>query len=339
LARLSAVVCTSHSPFLYAPPEQWELARSARASAGGIAPTVAIDSGQANADKHARCMAALDVLKARLQEARPDVILVFGDDQSEQFGFDNFPAFCVYAGEQFSGFKVSGKFGLPVPKVAREDRPRTPEHWADVPGHPDFAKALLIGLLKSDFDVGFSLALPRPEEGIGHAFTRPFVHLAPEFDIPTVPFFVNCYFGPQPTGRRCAQLGRAVRQVIESMPEDLNVVIIGSGGLWHTPMFPESILDEAFDTAILDGVRAGDADAMATYFDSRDPQLEPDDTAGTKLYSGGTGMILGFGAGTGETRNWIVAAAAAGNTPGTVIDYVPAYASPVGLAFAYWSFT
>ena len=54
------------------------------------------------------------------------------------------------------------------------------------------------------------------------------------------------------------------------------------------------------------------------------------------LASGGTGILLGVGGGTGETRNWIVAAAVADGQPATVIDYVPIYASPIGTSFAYW---
>ena len=51
---------------------------------------------------------------------------------------------------------------------------------------------------------------------------------------------------------------------------------------------------------------------------------------------GVTGMSGGLGSGSGETRNWIAAAAVAEGTKGTVVDYVPVYASPCGMGFAYW---
>ena len=38
--------------------------------------------------------------------------------------------------------------------------------------------------------------------------------------------------------------------------------------------------------------------------------------------------------GTGEGRNWIVAAGVAGARPWTVVDYVPVYYSPIGAGFA-----
>jgi len=84
---------------------------------------------------------------------------------------------------------------------------------------------------------------------------RPSYYIDPEYKIPSVPFFVNCYYGPQPTAKRCYQLGRAVRAAIERIPLDLNVAVIGSGGLWHLPNYPNSWLDETFDANILAGIK------------------------------------------------------------------------------------
>ena len=336
MSQICAALCTSHSPFLFASPEEWAEARNVRAAAGGIAAEVPVDDADENRSKHARCMNALTVLRGVLQAARPDVILLFGDDQSEQFSFSNYPALEIFAGEEFSGFKISGKFGLPLPKRVRTDRPKTAEHWVTTPGHPALARWLITQLVEDGFDLSFSLSLPRPEEGIGHAFMRPSYFLIPGYNIPTVPFFVNCYYGPQPTGQRCVALGHAVRRAVERMPGDLRVAVIGSGGLWHTPMAPDSTLDSDFDRAILWGVRRGDAAGMGNYFDSHRPRPDPNDSAALNLASGGTHMVLGLGGGTGESRNWIITAAVVDGTPGLVVDYVPAYASPVGLAFAYW---
>ena len=66
-------------------------------------------------------------------------------------------------------------------------------------------------LVSDGFDLAFSNELPDEHEGMGHAFMRPMYYLDPEYKLPMVPFSVNCYYGPQPTGKRCYQLGRAVR--------------------------------------------------------------------------------------------------------------------------------
>lgn len=317
-------------------PEEWEEARACRAERGGIGPNVPIDSATENEVKHARCMAALTALSETLKTARPDVLLIFGDDQFEQFDFSNFPAFSIYVGETFSGFRISDKHGLPVPGKSRQARPKTREHWASVPGAPAFGRALIESLMEQGFDLGFSLNLPRPDEGIGHAFMRPLESLTPNHDIPTVPFFVNCYFGPQPTGRRCVELGRAIRRAIEGMPANIRVGVVGSGGMWHTPMFPGAYLDEDFDRALLDYLKQGDASGMGAHFDGHESRFKSRDPAQLHSLSGGTDMLLGYGGGTGEIRNWIVVTAIMDGLPGTVIDYVPVYASPVGLAFAHW---
>jgi hypothetical protein len=165
---------------------------------------------------------------------------------------------------------------------------------------------------------------------------RPSYYLIPEYDVPTIPFFVNCYFGPQPTGRRCFELGSAVRKIIESYPEDLRVAVLGSGGLWHTPGAPNAYLDEAFEQDILAAFAAGAPRVAAEQFDAKGQLLSSSDPEEVKRASGGTGVLLGLGSGTGEIRNWLIAAAVAGESPATIVDYVPVYASPCGMGFAYW---
>ncbi len=92
---------------------------------------------------------------------------------------------------------------------------------------------------------------------------------------------------------------------------------LGSGGLWHTPGAKDAYLNEEFDQGSLDAVKLGDARKFAEHFDTGRPP-------------GGTVS------GTGETRNWIAAAGVAVGIPGKVVDYIPVYASPCGMGFAYW---
>ena len=335
MARVSTVIAVSHSPFLFTSYEEWEPGRQQRLSRGRLDPKTPVDTVEENAAKEKRIKHAYGVLKQVLERAKPDVLLIFGDDQLEQFNFKNFPAMAVFTGPSYEGYKISRMIGLPT-RPDRQVREKTPEHWTKVQSHPQFSRTLMRELVADGFDLAFSNDLVDMEEGMGHAFLRPSYYLDPEYRIPTVPFFVNCYFGPQPTARRCFELGRAVRAAIERMPLDLNVAVIGSGGLWHMPNYPMSWMDEDFDQHILAGIKKGDARATAAYFDSVVPPYDPADEHSLDLVSGGTGMVLGYGGGTGETRNWIVASAVADGKPGTVVDYVPVYASPLGAGFAYW---
>jgi len=330
VAQLCSVIATSHSPLLFVDGGQWGRIRELRDLPGRYAPGTPTDSAAENLAKYARCVSAFAELRGQLARARPDVLVIFGDDQDEQFTPATMPTLAVYAGEEFAGYRISRFEGVPLPDTVRAERARTPEHWATVPGCPPLARHLVTGLVASGFDPAWMLSLPDPDEGMSHAFMRPLHCLRPEFDLPTVPVFVNCFYGPQPTARRCYQLGRAVRELIASWPPDLRVAVIASGGLWHTPLDAGATIDERFDADILAAVESGDARAMAARFDAGLSLPQPPSAAG------GTGMALGYGSGTGETRNWVAAAAVADGVPGRVVDSVPIWASPIGVAFAYW---
>jgi hypothetical protein len=314
MATLAGVFAMSHSPFCYMPPERWNEVRATRS----LRPDVPLDDLAGSRAKAARVAAAFATLRAELAAAAPDVLVVFGDDQLECFDFTNFPAFAVFAGETFHGALAGG---------AR----------ASVPGQPRLASALLSGLMRRGFDPAFSLEMPRPERGIGHAFLRPAESLT-DFRLPIVPIFLNCYYAPQPTALRCYQLGVAVREILAELPDRLRVAVVGSGGLWHTPRAKDAHLDEAFDGAMLAALAAGDARGMARHFDDyKVPAGDASQALGPRGPAA-TGLPAAAGpqGGTRETCNWIAAAAVAEGRPATVVDYVPIYASPIGAGFAYW---
>lgn len=335
MAKISLIVGCSHSPFLYTPPEQWNQIRERRS----LRDDVPYDSLEENNAKYQRCMQSFQVLKEKIEQVKPDVLLIFGDDQSEMFHFDNLPAFGVYVGAEFEGHKTTGR-----PVLQRADavggghvtRAEDPEHWASVKGCPPLAKQLMEGLMEREFDPAFSAELPNKERGMGHAFLRPEYYVTPEYNIPVVPVFVNCYYAPQPRAARCFELGKAVREVVEASPLDLNVAVMGSGGLWHTPGGKNAYLDEEFDQTILDAMRSGDGRAAAQYFDSQARPGQVGDAADARGLHGGTGMRGGVGGGTGEWRNWMAAAGVADGMHAHVIDYVPVYASPCAMGFAFW---
>ncbi|HEV8020322.1 MAG TPA: hypothetical protein VGP41_03600 [Candidatus Lustribacter sp.] len=336
MARISTVVCTSHSPWLFAQADEWVSQGRERYADGVQRPKVPTDTPEVSNEKHARCMRAFDVLREHVAAKRPDVLIIFGDDQTEQFTFKNLPAFNIFVGPQFEGWKISHYLGMPKRGKPREARAKTAANWTSVDGHPELARALTVGLMDRGFDVSYSLELNNPEEGMGHAIMRAATVLTPEYDVPVIPFLVNCCYGPSPRGRRCYELGRALRETIEAIPLDLSVAVVGSGGLWHMLRAPEPIIDEHFDHAILSGVRTGNARAIADVLDGYAPPVDLGDAGAVKYASNGSGMVLGIGHGSGEVRNWITAAAVADGMPGTVVDYVPIYASPIGVAFAYW---
>jgi hypothetical protein len=199
------------------------------------------------------------------------------------------------------------------------------------------ATKVLVGLMRRNFDPSFCMDMPKPDRGIAGGVIKTAEEIT-EWNVPIVPIMMNLYFAPQPTGTRCYELGKAVREIIEEDKSDLRVAVAGSGGLWHTPGRKGAWLNEEFDRRILDLLKVGDAKGMAEYFESY--EIPDSDTSQEYLTPGrqNTGMpMAGKGPqyGSRETCAWIAAAGCSEGSTTTIVDYIPTYASPVGNAFAY----
>lgn len=327
MAKLVGVYNMSHSPFCYMPAERWNQTRAGRSLREDV-PFEDLDEAKA---KQARIQAAFGVLRKKVAQAKPEVFIVFGDDQLECFDFNNYPPFMVYVGEEFQGtLSASDAYYTPS-----GERPKTA--LKTMKGHPGLAANLLTGLMQRGIDPAWAMDMPKPDKGIGHAVMRP-AESVTDLTTPVVPVLVNCYFAPQVTAKRCYQLGRAVREIIEEYPEDLRVAVLGSGGLWHTPGARDAYLDEDFDRGELAFMEAGDAKGMAEFFDAYAvPQDDHSQPVGERGRTA-TGLPASPGpqGGTREICNWIVTSAIADGSRATIVDYVPVYASPVGAGFAYW---
>jgi hypothetical protein len=326
VAKLVGVFNTAHSPFCYLAAEQWEQVRSIRPPYRSDVP---VDDAAVNVKKAARVQAGFTAVREQLEVARPDVLVVYGDDQVEMFDFNNFPSLAVYLGESFEGYRpeVSAR-----EELGDEDKSTSP--MQSVPGHPELATHLLTGLLASGFDPAFMKANPKPDKGMCHAIMNPLTSLT-DFSIPTVPVLLNAYYAPQITALRCYEVGKTIRQLIEEFPADIRVAVIGSGGLWHTPACTESYIDEAFDRQCLEYLAQGDIKAMASHFDAY--RAATDDASQENSGCGTTGLPTPGGpqGGTRETCGWIAAAAMTEGNPTVIVDYVPIYASPIGVSFSY----
>lgn len=327
MASVVGAYCVVHSPFCYMPPERWNEVRAVRS----LRADVPMEDLETNRAKSSRIQAGFAAVRRKLAEARPDAVVIFGDDQLECFDWSNFPAFGVFVGEEYEGSLSAVEANFGRPGYSDHAQPR-----GKLKNHPGLAVAILSGLMQRGFDPAFLMQSPKPEVGLGHAFFRPAESLT-DMQTPVVPILVNCFFGPQPTAMRCYQLGKAVRESIEAYPEGLRVAVVGSGGLWHTPGTPDAYLDEEFDRACLSYLEKGDIQGAARFFDS---YRVPEGDRSQDVFSRGrlsTGMPVSGGPqlGTREFCNWVAAAAAVEGARWRVVDYVPVYASPCGMAFAY----
>jgi Catalytic LigB subunit of aromatic ring-opening dioxygenase len=257
-----------------------------------------------------RVQAAVARLRSALSDARPDAVIVIGDDQDEQLTADNLPPFLVYWGDAIVNGSIENFDELPplaqhyLPGYKETDGRRA------YPVAVDLARHLIIAAQEADFDVAASQRLPDEDEGMGHAFAFPVRRLI-EGEVPIVPVMVNTYNPPsQPRAARCAAFGAMVRQAIDSFPGSARVAVIASGGLSHF------LVLEDLDREVLAALERRDLAALTAI---------PEPT---------------FTAGTSEIKNWIVAAGACHDRRFELVDYVPGYRTPAGsgtgLAFGLW---
>ena len=336
MAQPVIAIGTSHGPQLVTEPRDWPLRviadkRNSHYHRGRLYSFDELVALRADRDwapqitpevwqrKHGECQDAIAALADRFRAARPDVAIIFGNDQSEIFNDDNIPAFAVYSGEGIDNIPKSPEVlaNLP-PGVAEAERGYCPPVAARYPGHPVLARHLITELITAEFDVAQMNRLstgPRGHNGIPHAFGFVYRRIMRDEIIPSVPLFVNNYYEPnKPTVRRCMAFGRAVARAVRSFPGEMRVALIASGGLTHFA------IDEELDRKVLAAMQAGDLAAL-----ERIPE---------EMFRS---------PGTGEIKNWLPLAAATVELgmKMNLIDYVPCYRSPAGtgtaMAFAYWA--
>jgi hypothetical protein len=241
------------------------------------------DEGLGAARRHrAALIEGFRETRRRLDDFAPDLVLIWGDDQYENFKEDVIPPFCVLAYESI------------------EHRPWAEARWKKsgnawdeasdatfvYKGHRAAAKSLVSGLLDRGFDVSYAY---RPlHHPLGHAFMNTLLYLDYDrqgFPYPVVPFSINCYgrrvisqYGgaasfadlpteaqldpPSPAPWRCFDLGRAAARVMAESP--WRVALIASSSWSHAFLTPKHHLlypDVDADRALYDKLRVGDYEA------------------------------------------------------------------------------
>jgi hypothetical protein len=196
------------------------------------------DGGTAAAGKHREEMlVGLRRARAALDRFKPDLLIIWGDDQYENFREDVVPAFCIqaYPTREIQPWKNTHEIL------------RNTNYWNEtvetrrvIHGNPAAAKGLATALLDDGFDVAYSYK-PLHYEGLSHAFLNATLYLDFDrvgFDYPVIPISINCYgrkvighrgsfshFGnvqpddpPSPSPARCFDLGRAVARAAARSP-------------------------------------------------------------------------------------------------------------------------
>ncbi|MEQ8349641.1 MAG: hypothetical protein RIB84_17135 [Sneathiellaceae bacterium] len=327
MAQITLGIGTSHTPMLMSSPEDWRLnfpgrdsQRPQRDKEGGqvsfaeleriadprAAPSLSAESVGA---RHQRAQDGIAHLSKVIADAGIDSLVIIGDDQEEMYHADNLPAFLIYWGQSIPNvprhtFAPGDAWFKAAQARYYDDPPR------DYPVDAALAEHMIRSLNAQDFDISSANRVVEGQ-GEGHAFG--FVHkrLIDGRGLPIVPVFINTYYPPnQPSPRRCYNLGRAIRQAIESFPGDRKVGVLASGGLSHFTV------DEDLDNEIIRAMREKDAEALSGL------------------------PVNKLEAGSSEIRNWICAAGALEHLDMTWVDYIPGYRTKAGtgtgICFAAW---
>jgi len=172
-----------------------------------------------------------------MAQTKPDVAIVVYNDHASAFSVELVPTFALGCAAEFPPAD-EGWGPRPVPVVK---------------GHPALASHIAQSVILDEFDITVVNKMT-----VDHGLTVPMNLLfgsPKQWPCPVIPLAVNVVLYPPPTGHRCYMLGRAIRKAVESYPEDLKVVIFGTGGMSHQISGPRAgLINRKFDTAFLDNL-------------------------------------------------------------------------------------
>lgn len=229
MARITAGVTTSHVPAIGA----------------------ALDNGKSQDAYWAPVFAGYDYSKRWIAEQKPDVVILVYNDHACAFSLDIVPTFAIGCATQFAPAD-EGWGPRPVPVVQ---------------GHPELASHVAQLVIQQDFDLTIVNRMD-----VDHGLTVPLSLLFGQpaaWPVKVIPLAVNVVLYPPPSGRRCYELGKAIRRAVEAFDTDLNVQVWGTGGMSHQLQGPRAgLINQPWDQRFIDGL-INDPESL-----SRMPHLE-----------------------------------------------------------------
>lgn len=176
-------------------------------------------------------------VKAWLDEKKPDVMIIVYNDHGLNFFLDKAPTFAIGCADEYQN--ADEGWGL---------KPTSP-----FAGDAQFSWHLAESLINQEFDM-----CTCQEMLVDHGFVNPMRALFGDHEVwpvKTVPLVVNTVQHPLPSAKRCYKLGQALKVAIESYPEDLKVVIAGTGGMSHQLQGERAgLIDVEYDLSTMESI-------------------------------------------------------------------------------------
>jgi len=197
----------------------------------------ALDNGKSGEPYWKRVFDGFLPSKKWIAETKPDVVILVYNDHASAFSLEVIPTFAIGCAEEF---------------------PPADEGWGPrkvpvVKGHPDLAWHIAQSTILDEFDMTIVNKME-----VDHGLTVPMSLMCgqpTEWPFKVIPLCVNVIQYPPPLGKRCYNLGKAIRKAVESFDQDLKVVIFGTGGMSHQLQGPRAgLINREFDTRFLDNL-------------------------------------------------------------------------------------
>lgn len=197
----------------------------------------AVDLGKTGEDYWVPAFAGFDWTKEWIlkPENKPDVVILVYNDHASAFDMNLIPTFAIGCADEFQPAD-EGWGPRPVPVVKN---------------HADLAWHIAQSCILDEFDMTIINKMD-----VDHGLTVPLSLMFGQPDAwpcKIIPLAVNVVTYPPPSGNRCYNLGRAIRDAVESFPEDLKVQVWGTGGMSHQLQGTRAgLINKEWDTAFLD---------------------------------------------------------------------------------------
>ena len=176
---------------------------------------VAIDKDREEEPYWAPLFQGYEAGRKWMVDADPDVIILAYNDHASAFDLDLIPTFALGVADEFP-IADEGYGPRPVPVVE---------------GHAELAWHLAENLILDGFDMTICNHMP-----VDHGLTVPLsiIYGKPDrWPAKVIPLAVNVIQYPPPTGKRCWDLGQAIRRIVHDFDHDLKVAVFGTGGMSH----------------------------------------------------------------------------------------------------------
>jgi protocatechuate 4,5-dioxygenase, beta chain len=223
MARITASVFTSHVPAIGA----------------------ALDLGKTQEPYWSPVFKGYEPSKEWFKANKPDVIFLVFNDHATAFDLNFIPTFAIGCAAEYA-VADEGWGPRPVPKVI---------------GHPELASHIAQSVIQDDFDLTIVNKMD-----VDHGLTVPLSLMCGQpkaWPCPVIPFAINVVQYPVPSGKRCLNLGKAIRKAVESFDQDLNVQIWGTGGMSHQLQGPRAgLINKNHDNEFMD-LMISDPEAQA----------------------------------------------------------------------------